>query len=78
MVCPVSPCPDVVWKYGLKNHIQTVHPHANLSNYKSYYELAEDEEVELKRISTTKKRKSTKKKISVRISPSHSTEAALG
>ncbi|KAJ7303109.1 hypothetical protein DFH08DRAFT_825958 [Mycena albidolilacea] len=78
MVCPVSPCPDVVWKYALKNHIQTVHPHANLSNYKSYYELAEDEEVELKRLSTTKKRKSTKKKISVRISPSHSTEAALG
>ncbi|KAK6977813.1 hypothetical protein R3P38DRAFT_2809893 [Favolaschia claudopus] len=78
MVCPVSPCPSVVWKYNLKLHIQTVHPTARLSNYKSYYQLAEGEEVELKRISTTKKRKSSKKKIDFRISPQHSTEAALG
>jgi hypothetical protein len=80
LACPVSPCPDVLWKYGLEAHIRTVHSDANISNYESHYKLAEGEEVELKRISTTKKRKSKKKKqaISFRISPDHSTEAALG
>ncbi|KAK6971988.1 hypothetical protein R3P38DRAFT_2585558, partial [Favolaschia claudopus] len=78
LLCPISPCPDVVWKYNLQTHIQTVHPSANISNYRSYYQLAEGEEVELKRISTTKRRKSSKKKINFRISPQHSTQAVLG
>ncbi|KAJ6583639.1 hypothetical protein B0H10DRAFT_2096937 [Mycena sp. CBHHK59/15] len=78
LVCPISPCPDIVWKYNLKTHIQTVHPSAKVANYKSYYDLAQGEEIELKRISTTKKRKSSKKKINFRISPQHSTEVALG
>ncbi|KAJ6562689.1 hypothetical protein B0H10DRAFT_1966452 [Mycena sp. CBHHK59/15] len=46
--------------------------------YKSHYELAKGEEVALRTISTTKKRKPSKKKISFRISTEHSTEAALG
>ncbi|KAJ6563479.1 hypothetical protein B0H10DRAFT_2445393 [Mycena sp. CBHHK59/15] len=78
MVCPVSPCPDIKCKYGLESHIHTIHPTANLSNYRSYYALAEGEEIALKTISTTKKRKSSKKAITFKISPEHSTEAALG
>ncbi|KAJ6459302.1 hypothetical protein C8R45DRAFT_942329 [Mycena sanguinolenta] len=78
LLCPVSPCPDVIWKYNLKSHIQSVHPGANVNNYKSFYELADGEEANLKRISTTKKRKSKTKKINIRISPQHGTEAALG
>ncbi|KAJ6617827.1 hypothetical protein B0H10DRAFT_1948012 [Mycena sp. CBHHK59/15] len=78
MVCPVSPCPDIKWKYGLQSHIRTIHPTANLSNYRSYYALAEGEEITLKTISTTKKCKSSKKAITFKISPDHSTEAALG
>ncbi|KAJ7927110.1 hypothetical protein B0H13DRAFT_2312891 [Mycena leptocephala] len=78
LVCPVSPCPDTEWKYNLKSHIQTVHPTAKLSNYRSHYEPAEGEEAALKRISKKKTRKSKKKKINFRISHEHSTEAALG
>ncbi|KAJ6573360.1 hypothetical protein B0H10DRAFT_1964027 [Mycena sp. CBHHK59/15] len=44
----------------------------------SYYVLAEGEEIALKTISTTKKCKSSKKAITFKISPEHSTEAALG
>ncbi|KAJ7429017.1 hypothetical protein B0H11DRAFT_1946378 [Mycena galericulata] len=77
-MCPVSPCPDTVWKYNLESHLSTVHPTANLSRFKSHYELAEGEEVALRTISTTKKRSSKKKKINFRISEEHSTEAALG
>jgi hypothetical protein len=40
--------------------------------------LAKGEEIALRTISTTKKHKSSKKKISFRISEDHSTEAALG
>ncbi|KAJ7232149.1 hypothetical protein B0H12DRAFT_1029103 [Mycena haematopus] len=76
--CPVSPCPDIVWKYNLETHLRTVHASANISNYKSYYELADGGKVELKRISKAKKRKTKKKHIDFRISPAHSTEAALG
>ncbi|KAJ6610947.1 hypothetical protein B0H10DRAFT_2193163 [Mycena sp. CBHHK59/15] len=67
-----------VEKYGLKSHIRTIHPTANLSNYRSYYVLAEGEEIALKTILTTKKHKSSKKAITFKISPEHSTEAALG
>ncbi|KAJ6565759.1 hypothetical protein DFH09DRAFT_1314554 [Mycena vulgaris] len=77
-LCPASPCPDVVWKYNLKCHISSVHPTANLSGYRSHFELAEGEEVALKTISTPKKRRSSKKTINFRISEEHSTEAALG
>ncbi|KAF7371377.1 hypothetical protein MSAN_00774200 [Mycena sanguinolenta] len=63
LVCPVSPCPDIIWKYNLETHIRTVHPAANISNYKSYYELADGEET---------------KHIDFRISVDHSTESALG
>ncbi|KAJ6546314.1 hypothetical protein B0H10DRAFT_2202838 [Mycena sp. CBHHK59/15] len=76
--CPISPCAEFEWKYNLKAHISTVHPTATLSRYKSHYELAKGEEVALRTISTTKKRKPSKKKISFRISTEHSTEAALG
>ncbi|KAJ7882900.1 hypothetical protein B0H13DRAFT_2538947, partial [Mycena leptocephala] len=75
--CPISPCAEFEWKYNLKAHISTVHPTATLSRYRSHYELAEGEEIALRTISTTKKRKSSKKKISFRISEDHSTEAAL-
>ncbi|KAJ7506496.1 hypothetical protein B0H11DRAFT_1628302, partial [Mycena galericulata] len=60
--CPVSPCPDTVWKYNLQSHITRVHPTATLSRYKTDYELAEGEEIALKTISTTKRRSSKKKK----------------
>ncbi|KAJ7443766.1 hypothetical protein B0H11DRAFT_1931434 [Mycena galericulata] len=76
--CPVSPCPDTVWKYNLQSHITRVHPTATLSRYKTDYELAEGEEIALKTISTTKRRSSKKKKVNFRISQEHSTEAALG
>ncbi|KAJ7927088.1 hypothetical protein B0H13DRAFT_1861627 [Mycena leptocephala] len=70
--------PYIAWKYNLKPHIQTVHPSAKIANYKSFYDLADGEEIELERISKKKKRKSSKKKINFRILPEHSTEAALG
>lgn len=76
--CLIDPCPYVDWKYNLKSHISKVHPTANLSRYKSQYELAQGEEVALKTISTTKKRRSSKKRIDFKISDEHSTEAALG
>ncbi|KAJ6550561.1 hypothetical protein B0H10DRAFT_2379639 [Mycena sp. CBHHK59/15] len=76
--CPISPCPDVVWKYNLEYHIRTVHPTANFSNYESHYALADGEELALKTFSTQKKRKSSKKAVKFRISEEHSTEAALG
>ncbi|KAJ7915292.1 hypothetical protein B0H13DRAFT_1872250 [Mycena leptocephala] len=47
-------------------------------HYKPFYDLVDGEEIELKRISKKKKRKSSKKQINFRISPEHSTEAALG
>jgi hypothetical protein len=75
--CPISPCAEFEWKYNLKAHISTVHPTATLSRYKSHYELAKGEEVALRTISTTIKHKSSKKKISFRISTEHSTDTAF-
>ncbi|KAJ6579843.1 hypothetical protein B0H10DRAFT_1678265, partial [Mycena sp. CBHHK59/15] len=48
LLCPISPCADIIWKYNLKSHISCVHPTANLSRYRSHFELAEGEEVALK------------------------------
>ncbi|KAJ6565398.1 hypothetical protein B0H10DRAFT_2029831, partial [Mycena sp. CBHHK59/15] len=77
-ICPLSPCPDVVWKYNLEHHIRNVHPTASITNYESHYGLAEGEEAALKAVSKAKKRKSKKKRINFKISPQHSTESALG
>ncbi|KAJ7882459.1 hypothetical protein B0H13DRAFT_1629493, partial [Mycena leptocephala] len=65
--CPISPCAEFEWKYNLKAHISTIHPTATLSRYRSHYELAKGEEIALRTISTTKKHKSSKKKISFHI-----------
>ncbi|KAJ6600483.1 hypothetical protein DFH09DRAFT_806555, partial [Mycena vulgaris] len=71
LICPVSPCPDIVWKYNLKRHIRAVHPTANITVYKTHYALAENEKTALKTISTAKTRKSSKTHINIRISPEH-------
>jgi hypothetical protein len=55
--CPICPTgSNAVWKYNLRAHIETVHPTANIDEYKPLFEVSKDERILLKKRWTTKPR----------------------
>jgi hypothetical protein len=49
MNCPICPSgSNAIWKYNLQNHITTVHPTANIEEYKTLFEVSKFERVMLK------------------------------
>jgi hypothetical protein len=62
IICPLCPAAsDAVWKYNLEVHLRTVHPTANIFEYKSLYEIGKSEWVALKKAFLSKPRWTAKR-----------------
>jgi hypothetical protein len=81
IMCPLCPTTsDAVWKYNLESHLKTVHPTANISEYRTYYEISKSEFVALKNAFTSKPRWTAKRirsLVNINISEAHSSRVAL-
>ena len=71
---------DAVWKYNLESHLKTVHPTANISEYRALYEISKSEIVALKNAFASKPRWTAKRirsLVNINISEAHSSRVAL-
>lgn len=81
VTCPLCPSnSDAIWKYNLHDHISSVHPTANLTEYESLYQISQTEITALK-AEYIKERRWTAKRIrdlgDIVISEAHSMRFAL-
>jgi len=79
LVCPLCrDSADPVWKYNFRSHILTVHPTADIGQYKELYELDPHERASMKELFKAKPRRSKTKTVSgIKISDAHSSRSAL-
>ena len=57
MTCPLCPSNSpAIWKYNLRQHIQTVHPTANVNLYQQNFQISDAERVLLKAVLLAKPR----------------------
>ena len=71
---------DAVWKYNLHSHIMSVHPTADILQYKSLYKLDPHEHAAMKELYDAKpwlSKKRLKTATGIKISEAHSSRRAL-